>query len=1009
VTVVIGYDDEAGTIELQDPMTHHVISIPVPELDRLRHTLYNSALVAFPPSDENQETLARLGIFKDEVLTLIDQASLASEMGNLSKVTELMDLATRIRPEHGLAWEFLLQALLHQWWSVSENSRSATVAGTQGEGPSASLVQGFRSAFYSALGRARQAHPTAEFCFIFEGRAAVVDRNLPQALEAFQKALEIQPANPETLADIAECQFELDHVEQALESAQKAVKLVPSSVTANVWLGRCLADLTKPHAEYYARVGLDLAPTWWLSHLVMADVLMNASQDRELPENAFPASLLPEQEAWKEINYVLAADPHQLYALLLRAIIMMRHSDFTSARSVLQKALESAQAYPADPIIIHRLNLWLCLSYYNQGLFDEARKQVLEMLEKEPRDPWALQHLAAVEFNQLKRLRQEAITKGEPEPDIQPAIDRYLSAIQANRGDPDVVATFVSFLMQLGKDDEAIKILKSLCEQYPSQPNLLFHYGMVLSRAEKKEPVASVLLDALSKENGIYNTDELSDAYNAIILELGPQKGEEAILKISLPPGQTTLQRDRSLGLILASYPKEKGDRARQLLEKVLADDPQDAEVIFWMGLNLALTEEEHEQLLRQALTIAPHWGYARWSLIRYLLQKSRIEDALELSRGYEGESLSLLRQHIYCLNALGFFEEALPAADHLIGDVALYGERTSNDYAMKVDVYSYNGEHQKALETVQQARKLFPDDLAWHMSECIAYCNLEQADPARAAIDQGEARGLEMRLVNEGRYWIETFQGHWPGAMNIARQQEQVEWDTCEKDKDHPAGSLVLWSNRYLALLAHLSEPHEVENYLKVIYQDNRLWENIPIILGHVRCNQLALKYSEKILKEPTVWENARYYALLGRALASRNLDDPNAQAYFAEIQYMFPRATGAYETLACYAALDGNLDLAASLAEQAIANLRSSPSAWAVRGLVHFLSGWRKAALDTLNRGWSRFPWDRFTDFPLWWLYFSLQGNQLKAQQWKQKALDQAQSSFDRRLIEIIQSRLE
>ena len=122
--------------------------------------------------------------------------------------------------------------------------------------------------------------------------------------------------------------------------------------------------------------------------------------------------------------------------------------------------------------------------------------------------------------------------------------------------------------------------------------------------------------------------------------------------------------------------------------------------------------------------------------------------------------------------------------------------------------------------------------------------------------------------------------------------------------------------------------------------------------------------------------------------------------------IREEFPLQSGALEQLSLYATLDGNLDGAVRLAEQAVIQDRLSWSAWATRGLIRLLNGQRESAQLDLKSAWTRTSDEHFTGYPFWWLYFALLGDQPVAERWKAKAYAQVQSSFDQRLLDLIQS---
>ncbi len=1010
VTVVIGYDDEAGTIELQDPMTHQVIPIPIKDFNDVRQTPFNSAIVAHPASSVYEDTLARLGLFPDDVLALIDQASRAFEVGNHSLVNDLMQRAVQLRPQHGLAWSYWLQAILLQWQEAQHHFRFLPPQpGGQDTAHRSAEEERLRGQFYAVLERARQAHPQAEFIYFNAGQAALLDGDLPLALAAFQKAHDLSPKNSETMAGIAECQYKLRQVEQALESAGQAVKLDPASVTGNIWLSRCLSNLQKEHAAYFARVGLEQASPWWLAHQAMAEAHLSNTPPRDAWMEYHPINLLnPAQEAWHEVDAVLSRFPNQPEALYLRASALMGGKDFAASQAALETALAAARQLNAGPMAFHKVHLGLCLLFFVQGLLVQATEQVLKMLEAEPDDPWALQLQASIEFRKLVLRSQQTNTGEAPELDVARAIELYLSAIHANQGAPGVVHEFLGYLLQLGRRDEAVTQSAQLQEKYPDQPDLIYEHAVMLRVAGKQEDASLAMQRAVSIENVIKNQDALCYAFETIFQGIGPERGEKAVLGISLPKNITTRQRDRALGIILSFYPKEKGQRARQLLEAILADNPEDGEATFWLGRGVAMNDDERERMYRQSVLLMPQWTHARMTLASYLAQKNRYQEALDFTIGHEYESLDMLTLHLYCLNRTGRFEEASFAAERLISDPSLPGERNSFHYQVKEEADTCCGEFEKALSNILKAMELFPGEQFWYYRECLALCNLHRFDEAEAALAAGVDKGMDAHLFQEGHYWIALVRENLDSALELARLNQDVERKELAAQKNPPGVMHGAWGSRYLVLLAHLGHLKEAEKYLEKVFSETRIWPDAANELSKTRANELTLKCAEQALKLNKNVARNPSNALLGRAIAYRNTDHPKARQSFEQLRERFPGQSDAYVHLSLCAALDGDLEKAALLAEQAVAFDRRLWSVWAAHGLVKFLSGEREAAAQDLKKGWARTPDETFTGYPFWWLYFALCGDQALAEKWKGKAFSQAESAFDHQLLNSIQSHL-
>ncbi len=1003
VTVVIGYDEDAGVIELQDPMTHHVLPMPVDELNRLRLSLFNSAIVAYPAGKGHTATLAKMGLFPDETLALLDKASQALEVGDHASVCTLMEQASRLRPQHGLVWAYWLETLARQWQSVVDHM---TILPTQSDSNTRqqldSVIEAVRSQFYAVLERARSALPDMDFTYFFAGRAALLDADLPRALAALQKTHELSPNNADTMATMAECLFSMNQVERALESAREAIRLDPGSIGGNVWMARCLGYLHMEHADYYARIGLELAPAWWMAHLAMAEVHLTPRPYKFFQPEAAPTTLLnPPQAAWQELDAVLSRAPSQPEALVLRAHLLMSTHDFPSAQAVLDSAFQFART----PMALHRVHQALCMLFFRQGKLDQATIQVTSMLAVDPENPWAHQFRADLEFRKLQLSLASTPSSDPSDLDIVPLRELYLKAIQVNNGSPNTVQPFLENLRQLGKLPEAVEQAKSLSEQYPDKSNLSYLHAAMLRISGPPAEAATCMLEALAKPGAILGRDALCYAFETIIQALGPEKGEEAILNVKLPPSINDRERDFALGTILSFHPKERGARARQLLESALADNPDDFEATFWLS-NVAMNETEHEALLKKTVFLAPHWTHARMVLSGFLIDKKRYKDALEFTTGHEYESLDMLARHVISLNSLGDYEQAAPAVDRLVNDPSLPGNRPSRFYWWKFWIEVNCGEYKQAIDTAYKAQALFQNEHDWYYLSAFALYKSGRFDEAKAVLVEGKEKGCDGDLVREGYYWIALSQEDWQTAFDIAKRAQEAAWNILPSQKDPDVTMLKKWSHRYLLMLIDQGRQADAEKYLDVIFKDSRVWESTTNDLASRRDNSLTLACAERVLGLSNITATARYYALWARAIAYRNEDDTQARQAFEDVRDQFPLDALPVAQLALYAALEGDLPQATRLADQAVVQDRHVWQSWATRGLVRLLNGQRASALSDLKSAWNRTVELYITGFSFWWLYFSLLGDIPNAKKYRDKAIAQAESTFDQQLIDVIKS---
>lgn len=974
VAVAIGYDDTSNEIELQDPMTHAIISVPTDLLDQIRRSHYNSALIAFPANRGHAIALARMNLFEEAALTLMDQAALALNQNRLSDVAELAARAIQKQPALQRAWNIWLHAELKQWQiahhalPVQPDGLGACIKRPHAQEPSARREQ-----FYAVLARAQAAHPDADFVHQYQGAGALTDGDVQGALAAYQRAQAIEADDPRTLAALAECHYHLREVDKALEMAQEALKRAPWLAEANAWAARCLAYQLQKQAscEHYARCALDLAPNWWLAHQTMAEFYFQSSDY---------------DSARREVELALSLHPATPEPRVLRAILIGIGDDPAVAVSELDLILK--QARRLTPMTTFQAYQGLCRFLFGQQLFDLAIEQINRLLALMPDDPWALQFLAAA---YCERAIQNKDT-GNPET-IQEAQRLYDRAIAANKGTSWIVRNYLDYLSRMVDAKAVASVAMTVRETYPQNGNLIFLHALALAQAGLAQAAAGAMLQALARPDGVYNPQELYDAVEIILNGLGLAAGEKAILSMPLPQGGAPLaDRERALGLALALHP-EQTQRARQLLTQARERDPNDAFAALRLG-DIAPTEAERESFYRLALRLAPNWAKARATLAHYLLDQQRGQEALELTSGHEHESFELLTAHARSLYRAGRLDEAAACCEQAISQSPLPAL-----YRLKWQAENDNGQDLAALTTAQQAIQLFPTEPQWYCRAAASLIYMGQFDEAEKLVEQNKA-GLSAADVLRVHYQLAEAKQDYLAALDIATSLIQQEADALRPQR------LGQWESTKLRLLAEMGRIADIRAFLRPKSLDAEGWGQAGWAIVEAGQSALALEFAEQALAL-----NASSFAgLYVRAQALYDLDRADeAWAAFEKLRQTFPYDHSAYEKFALKQALEGNLAEAWNLAERAVEFGPACPYAWATRGVVNLLRAERAQAQADLQTGWNRASLSqRRKPCEFWWVLAALQGDQALAQTRKQRALEQTTTAITRRVIACLETLL-
>ncbi|MFZ6029326.1 MAG: C39 family peptidase [Chloroflexota bacterium] len=966
VAVVIGYDNAAGKIELQDPMTHAVTAMPVDQLNRLRRLYGDSAIVAFPNNQGHDKALARMGLFDDPVTVMVDQASLELDSNRPQAAADLMEKALKKQPTRLIAWMLRLVAVQELW------KAALRTAPTQRQGLAAQLSkkqaadpQAARQQFYELLARARQHHPDAELIFQFDGSAALLENDIARALDAYQQASAADPDDARNFAALAECRFALREVDAALEAAYEAVRRRPDLAAGNLWAARCLAYLNRNNAEHYARIAVEQEPNWWLAHQALAEAYLQQ-------ENYAAAQRASDQ--------ALSLMPAQPDARLMRALTGLYEEDISDGVAELEDLLGKPETL--TPITRFRAYRALCSVLFNAGLFDAAVAQINQLLSSFHDDPWGLEMLAIT--------RSRAILQGEGP--VSPASAAEIAAlferaVQANQGASWVIEEYLNNFWAVASPDAVLAVVERLKQAYPDNQAIYYLHGVMLARAERHAEAAQMMLAALAYPDAVTNQDGLLSAINIILGGLGLEAGDRAILAVALPEkGIPPAYLRRCLGLALANHPEEAADRARELLRESLQADPQDVVVMVHLG-DVADDEQEKEALYRRAVMQAPHWDYARLSLVYFLLDTERENDALELTAGHEHDSLELLIAHGRCLLAVGHYEEA---AD-VFAEVFTQRESLENWLCyFKWYAEKQSGRAEACLKTAQDGLACFgAENPRWYKYLSNAFCLLGRYEEALQALEEGAAHELPEDAVLEGRYEIAWAQNDYAAALPIVEQLAV---------HDSQPGTLNGWEQQRLRLLAELGRPDEARAFAESRQLDADGWGNAAWAILRADDKALTLEFAARAL----ALDGENYAGLYTRAQA---LSDMNREAEAIEAYYrlrdIHPDEHNAYEKLAYRLAVRGELDEALALAERAVMLGSFCSFAWATRGMVHFLRGERAEALEDLETAWNQGDSDdRRQKNVEWWLLAEMHCDAPLATERKQQALSEA-NDIDRAAI--------
>lgn len=454
-----------------------------------------------------------------------------------------------------------------------------------------------RAVFYALLSIATGAGATAppskpaELHYL-RGLLAEHSGALAQAQEELDLALKEDGASPYLAREAAEVALELGDADKALRFAKVVETAKPDDPDAHILMGRVLwARGQTDDAQASFEKALDLDPQSVESVLSLATLLGPRAPEK----------------AKKLLSEFLEKDPdHAAEAYLQIAKIDMQQNQPADARKSLRKAIEIEPDESSLPA-----RYALAQAYEVDHSTEDALKEYLAIANLEPDNVSLLDHIgelyleqdndagAKASFEQAKRVQA-----------ADPASNRWLAAIAEKNNDFAQAAAFLRASAAL-----------------PEEPTLNLQLSYYLTQAgHLKEAV-----DVLEKAHARWPSNDQV----AYFLALGYDDLKDEAKALALLRKVVAVKPDYhearfQLGVILEKL--DKMDEAETQFRALLADTPEDAAVLNYLGYSLAdrgLKLGEAEGYVKKAVSLDPRNGAYQDSLGWVHFKQGRVQDAL--------------------------------------------------------------------------------------------------------------------------------------------------------------------------------------------------------------------------------------------------------------------------------------------------------------------------------------------------------------------------------------------
>jgi tetratricopeptide (TPR) repeat protein len=540
------------------------------------------------------------------------------------------------------------------------------------------LQSGNTTAAVAAFERAVALQPRQAIAQALLGSALLAAERAEEALGPLDRAVELDPALFIAQQNLGLARLQTARPGEAAEALEAALGIEPGNPSVQMMLGRALTLANRPEeAVVHLRVVAEGHPDTFLAHRYLGSALLALGRFPEARASlAIAARMRPEDvelqldlarahqgagerdEAVALLERVADREPSRADVWTLLGSILATQTDNPDAQVSAAKALEQAlELKPGDT----RASLELTSIYYLFRLHEHA----LDVLDNAVVSPSEKVDLELERFRHLQRLDQyeaasaaaeRAIEAGAgPEAyyylgfaltylrDFDGAIRAYRTATEKDPGLARAHRELGDLLIDRQLYEEARAALESVVAADPADAEAHYLLGLALFRAGEAESAIP------SFERAVQLDPEHASAYYnlATVLRMTGRAEEgmaamrsfQALQADQLPGAARMDQYLANLirqGVFLAKM--DRGERAVELFQRALENDPESDLVLFNLGLILSdLTRhQEAADVLERAIESNPDRAEAYGALANAYRALGRTEDALRMRARYE-------------------------------------------------------------------------------------------------------------------------------------------------------------------------------------------------------------------------------------------------------------------------------------------------------------------------------------------------------------------------------------
>jgi tetratricopeptide (TPR) repeat protein len=530
-----------------------------------------------------------------------------------------------------------------------------------------------------------------------------------KAIEGFDRAIEIAPEDPYLRIEFGKMLMRLGRYGEAAEQATAARSLAPGNIDA-------LQFFAEAHLNWAQRDQVGLEP----ARQALEELRLRSPHDLDSMVSLGQIYLSESQpeKAAEVFRELLSQRPgsRMVYSLLTEAL--MQSQQLAEAEALLQEAVEFDQTFS-------RARLQLAELQSERG-DHRAAAATLRGAPEEQQDDSELQRLLAFELHHLGDYEDALKVLDlllEQHPDY--FAGRYLKAVS---------------LAALGRDNEAVYLLRDLLQERPENLELAALLAQLAERQGEQQEAIAVLQSVEERLRDGGKTDQAMRARGQQAMVFARSGSWQAVVDLLEPMLSENLSAgDLDWSLLLAEA-LTRLERQEEALEVLSRFEPggtaerrvwaKQAEILFAID-----RADEAEQKLAQLRSSGDLDDLA---LVAEVYQThERYEEAIPVllqAREIEPRSTSFLFWLGAAYERLGRKQEA----EEALGEVL----EIDPDFAPALNYLGYmwaeQGENlERALELVQHAVNLDPDNGAYIDSLGWAHFQLGQYDEARGYLEK--------------------------------------------------------------------------------------------------------------------------------------------------------------------------------------------------------------------------------------------------------------------------------